>query len=166
MRTIIKSFLLFIFTINLYAQNSLPEFNNKPAYFNAKTNELIELEKSQYNTMAKAKGLFRAEGGFFISGISSSAKITKLPELKFIVKVVSGNDPTAILDLVKFEIRKDKRVFITTKSYVNSTSNSFEKINYEIKKIKEGYYYLIVKNLEKGEYFFGSYDFMYAFSVD
>lgn len=148
------------------AQTKLPEFNDKPAYFNSGTNELIELEKSQYNTMAKAKGLFSAEGGFYLNGVKSSVAIKNKSILKFIVKVNPGTDPTSVFDLVKFEIRKDKRVLITTKAKVTSTSTSFEKINYTIEKVKDGYYYLVIKNLASGEYFFGSNDFMFAFSLE
>lgn len=69
--------LLFVLVsiLNVEAQNNLPEFNDKPAYYDAKTKQLKELEKSQYNTMAKAKGLFTAEGGFFLNGATSSVKI-------------------------------------------------------------------------------------------
>lgn len=151
--------------LGLKAQN-LPEFNDKPAYFDSKTKQLMELEKSQYNTMAKAKGLFSAEGGFFLKGVSSSVKIANQAELLFVVKVAPGTDPTSVFDLVELEIRKDQRVFITTKAKATSTSTSFEKISYAVKKIKEGYYYLIVKNMKKGEYFFGSSDFMFAFSIE
>lgn len=158
---------LFILTFSsLEAQIILPEFNDKPAYYDSKDKKIIELEKSQYNTMAKAKGLFKAEGGFFLSGSSSSVKIAMQNELRFIVKVLPSIDPTSVLDFVKFEVRDDKRVFITTKAKATSTSTSFEKINYQVEKIKEGYYYLIVKGLNKGEYFFGSNDFMFAFSID
>jgi len=158
---------LFILAFSsLEAQIILPEFNDKPAYFDSKYNKLIELEKSQYNTMAKAKGLFKAEGGFFLNGSSSSVKIAMQNELRFIVKVLPSIDPTSVLDFVKFEVRDDKRVFITTKAKATSTSTSFEKINYQVEKIKEGYYYLVVKELNKGEYFFGSNDFMFAFSID
>ena len=45
------------------AQNNLPEFNDKPAYFDSKTKQTKELEKSQYNTIAKAKGLFSGYSG-------------------------------------------------------------------------------------------------------
>jgi len=166
MKTIVTVMLILFSVLTAKAQNALPEFNDKPSYFDAKTKQLVELEKSQYNTMAKAKGLFSAEGGFFLKGISSSVRIAKQEELKFIVKVTPGIDPTSVFDLVKFEIRKDQRVFITTKAKTTSTSTSFEKISYEVKKIKEGYYYLIVKKLDKGEYFLGSSDFMFAFGID
>lgn len=166
MKTIVTVMLILFSVLISKAQSVLPEFNDKPAYFDTKTKQLVELEKSQYNTMAKAKGLFKAEGGFFLNGSTSSVKIAKQEELKFIVKVTPGIDPTSVFDLVRFEIRKDQRVFITTKAKTTSTSTSFEKINYEVKKIKDGYYYLIVKKLDKGEYFFGSNDFMFAFSVD
>ncbi len=156
----------FLFSILTVEAQNLPEFNDKPAYYNVKTKTLTELEKSQYNTMAKAKGLFKAESGFFLNGTSSSVRIPKQEELKFILKTTPGIDPTSVFDLVKFEIRKEQRVFITTTAKSTSTSTSFEKISYDVKKIKEGYYYLVVKNLDKGEYFLGSSGFMFAFGID
>lgn len=165
MKTVLTVTLIFLSFLNLKAQN-LPEFNDKPAYIDTKTKQLKELEKSQYSTMAKAKGLLSAEGGFFLNGASSSVKIAKQAELQFIVKVAPRTDPTSVFDLVQFEVRKDQRVFITTKAKATSSSTSFEKISYDVKKIKDGYYYLIVKTLDKGEYFFGSNDFMFAFSVE
>lgn len=159
--------LLFFICISLSVQaQNLPEFNDKPAYLDPKTKQLKELEKSQYNTMAKAKGIFKAEGGFSLNGSSSSVKFPKQDELNFIAKITPGQDPTSIFDLAQFEVRKDQRVLITTLAKATSTTTSFAKINYEVKKIKEGYYYLIAKNLDKGEYFFGSKDFMFAFGVE
>lgn len=156
--------LLFCSFLNLRAQ-IIPEFNDKPAFYDSKTKALVELEKSQYNTMAKAKGLFKAEAGFYLNGSSSPVKIEKQQDLSFIVKVQPGTDPTSVFDLVQFDVKNDKRVFITSKATVAGSSNSFTKIDYQVKKIKEGIYYLIVTNLQPGEYFFGSKDFMFAFSV-
>jgi len=167
MKSIIVTLIILSSFIYVKAQNTLlPEFNDKPAYYNVKDKKLVELEKSQYNTLAKAKGLFKAEAGFFINESSSPVKISKQTELKFIIKVTPGTDPTSVVDFVKFEVRDNKRVFITTKAKVTSTSTSFEKIMYVVEKIKEGNYFLIVKNLDKGEYFFGSSEFMFAFSVE
>lgn len=166
MKNYISILLVVVSFTNTKAQTKLPEFNHKPAYYNSSTNELIDLEKSQYNTMAKAKGLFSAEGGFYLNGTKSPIAITNKGTLKFIVKVIPGTDPTSVFDLVKLEIRKDKRVLITTKAKVTSTSTSYEKVNYTVEKIKDGYYYLVVKNLVAGEYFFGSNDFMFAFSLE
>lgn len=159
--------LLFFICISLVvnAQN-LPEFNDKPAFLDPATKQLKELEKSQYNTIARAKGMFKAEGGFSLNGISSSVKLPRKDELKFIVKITPGVDPTSVFDLAQFEVRKDQRVFITTLAKATSTSTSVAKINFEVVKIKEGYYYLIARNLDKGEYFFGSKDFMFAFGVE
>lgn len=164
-----KAFILIailISSIITKAQNSLPEFNDKPVYFDSKAKQIRELEKSQYNTLAKAKGLFSAESGFFLKGISSNVKIPKQEEVIFIVKVTPGTDPTSVFDLVQFEVRKDQRVFITSKAKATSNTTSFEKINYEVKKLKEGYYYLTMKNPGPGEYFFGASDFMFAFSIE
>ena len=143
----------------------IPEFIDNPAFYDPKKKILVELEKSQYNTIAKAKGLFKAEAGFFLNGSSSPVKIDKEQELSFMVKVQPGTDPTTVFDLVQFDVKNGKRVFITSKATVAGSSNSYTKIDYEVKKIKEGVYYLIVPNLQAGEYFFGSKDFMFAFSI-
>jgi len=167
MKSTIVTVLILASCFNLKAQNIfLPEFNDKPAYYNTQEKKLVELEKSQYNTVAKAKGLFKVEGGFFLNGTSSPVKITRQAALKFVIKVTAGTDPTSVVDLVKFKVRENKRVFITTTAKTTSTSTSFEKISYSTEKIKEGYYYLIVKNLDKGEYFFGATEFMFAFSIE
>lgn len=157
-----------LFSVNLLNAQTppLPEFNDKPAYYDTKEKKLVELEKSQYNTTAKAKGIFKAEAGFYMDGSSSPVKIKKQDELKFIVKVTPGTDPTSVLDLAKFEVRSDKRVLITAKAKVTSSTNSFTKINYGVEKVKDGYYYLNVKNLAAGEYFFGSAEFMFAFTIE
>ncbi|TKC06644.1 hypothetical protein FA048_15675 [Pedobacter polaris] len=159
------SFLFLLFSVLVTRAQTLPEFNEKPAYYDNKSGKLIELEKSQYNTMAKAKGLFKAEGGFVLNGISSPVKIEAQKELKFIVKVSPNTDPTSVFDLAKFTVRGNQRVFITTIAKSTSTTNSVEKIAYEVSKIKDGYYHLTVRNLANGEYFFGTKDFMFAFSV-
>lgn len=158
-------YILFLSLTNLKAQIPLPEFNDKPAYFEQNKKQLVELEKSQYNTMAKAKGLFSAEAGFFLEGATSKVLIPRQTELKFIVKVVPGTDASAIFDLAQFEIRKDKRVFIASQAKIGSSSTSYQKIDFELVKIKEGFYYLVAKNLTAGQYFFGSKDAMFAFSV-
>ena len=167
MKSTLAAFLLLASICQLNAQNTqLPEFNDKPAYYHAKDKKLVELEKSQYNTLAKAKGIFKAEAGFFLNGTTSPVKISIQEELKFIVKVAEGVDPTSVFDLAKFEIRDNKRVLITAKANATSSTNSLTKINYSIEKIKDGYYYLVVKELDKGEYFFGSSQFMFAFSIE
>lgn len=166
MKKLVTAVVGLILFLAVKAQENLPEFNNKPAYIDSKSKQLVELEKSGYNSLAKAKGLFKAEGGYFLEGTSSSVKITQQPELKFIVKVSPGTDPSSLLDLAQFEIRKEKRVFITTTASSTSTTSTVKKISYEVKKLKEGYYYLIARNLAKGEYFFGSSESMFTFSVE
>jgi len=167
MKSTIVTLIMLSSFFNVKAQNTLlPEFNDKPAFYSVKDKKLVELEKSQYNTLAKAKGLFKAEGGFFLNGNTSTVKIARQAVLKFVIKVPPGTDPTSVLDLVKFEVKDSKRIFITTKAKATSTSTSFEKISYAVEKIKEGYYYLIVKDLDQGEYFFGSSEFMFAFGVE
>lgn len=162
-----RIFLLIFSLLSFFGVQSqqLPEFNNKPAFVDPVSKDLVELERSQYNTIAKAKGLFKAEAGFFINGSSSRVKIEKMQELIFLVKVHPGADPADIFDLVQFKVKNDKRIFMPAKAALANSSNSYEKIPYAVKKIKDGYYQLIVKNINEGEYFFGSSEFMFAFSI-
>ena len=166
MKNVLLTLLLISFLYGTAQSQLLPEFNDKPAWYNTKDKKLIELEKSQYNTLAKAKGLFKAEAGFYLNESTSPVKIPQQKELKFIIKVTDGTDPTSVVDRGKLEVRDNKRVLITAKAKMTSSSNSYEKISFDTEKIKDGYYYLIVKELGKGEYFFGSTDFMFAFSVE
>ena len=162
---ILSNILLLLCCFTVAGAQNLPEFKEKPSYLDTKTGKLIELEKSQYNAMAKAKGLFKAEVGFVLNGASSTISILAQKELKFVVRVADGIDPTSIFDLAKFSIRGNQRIFITTVAKATSTTTSLEKIPFEVKKIKNEYYYLIVKELQSGEYFFGSKEFMFAFSI-
>lgn len=149
-------------------QYPLPEFNDKPFYYNPSSNELIELEQSQYNTLTKATGLGTARSGFFIKGISSSVRIQYTPNQNFIVRVIPGADPKAVLDLVAYSLKSDMRVLIVSKAnaWSGSSSTSYDKINYQVRKIADGVYLLTVNDLQPGEYFWGSKDFMFAFGVD
>lgn len=165
MKYLVFTVLLFLSFLQMKAQVSLPEFNEKPAYYDQNSKKLVELERSQYNMIAKAKGLFSAEAGFFLEGTTSDVKIKNELELQFIVKVLPGIDAAAVFDLGKFEVRKGKRVFITSVAKIASNSTSYQKIKFDVVKIKEGFYYVNVRNLSPGEYFFGSKDAMYAFAV-
>lgn len=162
---ILSNILLLLCCFTVAGAQNLPEFKEKPSFVEGKTGKLIELEKSQYTPMAKAKGLFKAEGGFVLNGASSPVSILGQKELKFVVRVADGIDPTSIFDLAKFTIRGNQRIFITTVAKATSTTTSLEKIPFEVKKIKNEYHYLIVKELQSGEYFFGSKEFMFAFAI-
>jgi hypothetical protein len=60
--------------------------------------------------------LFRLESGYFLYGGSSSVKIPKKAELKFVVKVNERVDATSVFDFVKAEVNKGKKIFITTRA--------------------------------------------------
>ncbi len=144
----------------------VPEFIDAPAYYDKATWNLQELERSQYNLMSKATGLIKAESGFFLNAAKSPVRLEVSDTLRFAIKVVPGTDPRTIIDLIQFDVRNDKRVFITSKAKGFSSSTSYEKISYGIHKISDGAYVLSVTGLQRGEYFFGSKDYMFAFGID
>lgn len=148
---------------NLYP---IPEFNDKPAYYNASGNSLQDLERSQYNIMAKATGITKAEAGYSLKNPKSYVHIPFSDTLHFIIKVLPGADPQAVVELIPFEVRGDKRVIITSKGKLTGTTTVYEKIEYRVSKIGDGIYLLTVLNLKPGEYFFGGNEYMFAFGID
>ena len=147
----------------------IPEFLNKPAYYNEHDASLVSLERSPYQPLVKARalGLGGGTAGFFLEGPASPVRITASANLEFMLKVTPGVDPETILDLGQFTIKDGKRIFITTKiKLLSADSTSYAKIPYGIKKTSEGVYLLSMSNLKPGEYFLGSADYMFAFGID
>ena len=168
MKSIATIFALFCITLSSYSQTyPSPEFNNEPSYYDTTTHTLIAIEKSNYNKLNQAKGLYGKEGGFFLNHPKSPVRIKSTTITSFIIKVTPGINPTSILDLVMFEVRGDQRVFIASKltGMGTKSTTSFEKIPYQVQKIGDGLYLLTV-SLKPGEYLLGTHDNMFAFGID
>jgi hypothetical protein len=145
-----------------------PEFTNEPSYYDTTAHSLVDLEKSHYNKLSQAKGLWGKETGFFLPHAKSSARFKAVPALRFIVMVAPGGNPSSIFDFTAFEVRDDQRVLITNKlsNAGTKSTTSVERLSFAQKKVGEGIYLLTVTNLAPGEYLFGSHDNMFAFGID
>lgn len=146
----------------------LPEFLKKPYFLEIKSNSLIELEKPRITSKAKLTGFGKAAAFAIVDNPSSPVKIKKTDVQNFIAKVSSGADPTTEFELVAFTVKKDKRqVKITEANGWNGTTKTvYETIPFQIKKLDEGAYLLIVKSLPPGEYFIATDGAYYAFSIE
>jgi hypothetical protein len=147
----------------------VPEFLNKPAYYNDHDTSLLQLERSPYHQIIKTKalGFGGATGGFFLDGAASPVRIVAGTNVQFIIKVTPGVDPETILELCQFTIKDGKRFIITVKATLGTGNTSvYVKIPFDVKKASEGVYVLTVSNMKPGEYFLGGSDQMFAFGVD
>lgn len=165
-----------------------PEFANE-VYFLKKSDSvtLIRLEKdySSIETKVKAAGFGGAEHGYEIDGEASSVRLQRGTDLSFVLSggadgsVFSAFDPTSTITLYKADVSKGKRKIYLHKGggYFSTKMKSSEKYSFSVKKIREGYWELVVdKPLPRGEYVFttqaggiGAADgsvSMYAFGID
>jgi hypothetical protein len=183
--------MLFACATAVYSQEyPEPEFANE-VYFLKKsdTMSLVRLEKdySSVDTKVKAAGIGGVEHGYEMEGEASSIRLVSGKNLSFVfsagaevsASAFSAFDPTSMVTLYRSDISKGKRKIYLHKGggYFGTKMKSSEKYSFSVKKIREGYWELVIdKPLPKGEYVFtaqsggiGAADgsvSMYAFGID
>jgi hypothetical protein len=183
-----------------------PEFANEVTLLK-KDSSLMRLEKgvSNLDTKMKMAGFGGAESGYTLDGEKSTVRIVDGNNLSFIFftgsssssindsvlkanginpasyseMTASANDPSTRISLYKVDIEKGKRKIFLQKSggSFSKKNQSSEKFSFSVKKIRDGYWELVVdKQLPKGEYAFSMMDMtgssgamgamLFAFGVD
>ena len=183
-----------------------PEFSNEIYYFKKDSSQLVRLEKgsSKMDTKMKMGGLGGAESGYEMEGDKSTTRLINGKDLSFIffngssagtssrrdsMLRANGVDPSMMqemtepsntIGLYKAETARDKRKILLQKSggmFSAGKNQSSDKYTFSVKKVREGYWVLVVdKTLPKGEYIFsmmnmgmGNMDgstLLFAFAVD
>ena len=183
-----------------------PEFANEIYYFKKDSSLLVRLEKgsSKMDTKIKMAGLGGAESGYELEGEKSTTRLNSGKDLSFIFfngssagsssrrdSMLRANgmdpsmmqemtEPSSMINLYKAESAKDKRKIFLQKTggmFSAGKNQSSDKYTLSVKKVREGYWVLVVdKPLPKGEYIFsmmnmgmGNTDgstLLFAFAVD
>jgi hypothetical protein len=167
----------------------------------------LEKGVSNLDTKMKMAGFGGAESGYSMDGEKSTVRIADGNNLSFIFftgaassssindslmksygvnqasyseMTASANDPARRISLYKVEVEKGNRKIFLQKSggtFGNKKNQSSEKYTFSVKKIRDGYWELIIdKPLPKGEYAFSMMDMtgasgamgamLFAFGVD
>jgi hypothetical protein len=149
------------------SKNLIPEFLNRPSYIDFEKDSLIDLE---YPKSYRSQRVKFGKSGYFttVAHSHSTVRIKKTGILNFIVRLESGTDPRVRFELLAFTIKKDCREIQLSEMnhWKNTVTTIYTKIDYQIKKVSEGVYVLIISNLNAGEYFFGTTEEVYAFGID
>jgi hypothetical protein len=166
----IKTFLLtlsFLALQKAQAQDSIPipEFSRKVMYLK-KNNTLSDLDRSDLSRIQKDKlmpKVVKLASGykFYIKAEGCCARVThsgKSTE-RFIVRIEPGIDPSEVIQLYKFESKKDTRILLTTKvtlgSALNDNSAKLSTFPLQFKTISPGVYIITHEDqLDDGEYVF------------
>jgi hypothetical protein len=131
-----------------------PDFENLVYFFNAASNELIDLERA---VNAKSEGTFgflNLNSSISISGLSSPIKITADPKNSFVVKLSNSNDPYTIVELLPCTQNETKQ----TRDYSPTSKKgqpAATAIPLKFKRINGNMYSITtLEPLAKGDYFF------------
>jgi hypothetical protein len=183
-----------------------PEFNNEIYYLRKDSTMLVRLEKgtSKMDTKMKMAGFGGAESGYEMEGEKATTRLINGKGLSFIYytgasaasdarrdSMMRANgadpdlmksmmDPSNMITLYKASSSREKRKVFLQKSggmFSGGKNQSSDKYTFSARKIKEGYWELLVdKTLPKGEYVFtmmnmgmGNMDgssLLFAFGID
>lgn len=151
--------LLWLVTISLpsNAQNvPEPEFSQKPYYL--KDDKLYELEKvvAPMETKAKGMGYGGVEISYSAPELKSTVRFTSGTNPVIIIKMDDGSDPSEVFSILKADIKKTKRRFVTGKMGAiigGNTSNRQKAITFSVRKLRDKVFELtFLETLQPGEY--------------
>ncbi len=152
MKNLILNLSLLLFCVLMYAQDyPKPDFKNQPMLYS--DGNLSSLEKQVAENKIKIKGL--GYGGsqqtISVPGGHSPVRVSKTPT--FIIWVDEGIDPQSLIVFSKMDVKKKKRSVAMAKysafAAYGATGKSMSgkyHVDYDIKKVQEGVYKIIVRS--------------------
>jgi len=146
----------------------VPEFDNKPMYYNKETNSLGQLERQTAEVKIKNKVVV-VETYYYYKNKTSNFRIKgNQQSTQFLYKTASNSEIDLYLTLYKFSINESKNVReLKIASGSVAGSKSFDnKITYDYKKVSNGLYLISVEGLTPGEYGFAMSTTTYLFGID
>ncbi|HEV3223740.1 MAG TPA: hypothetical protein VGZ90_12720 [Puia sp.] len=165
MKPLTLNFILLLFTYCVVAQSnnsgaSGTEILNHIYYFRPDSLIALEMTDGQMESKTKALGYGGSEAGIVIDGDKSHLRIKSGDSIRFTIKMAMAMmDPTMIIKLYRFDLRKGKREAVLSSqggaySHSKSTSNASE-INLNVLKSGSDAYIMIpATRLAPGEYGF------------
>jgi hypothetical protein len=146
-----------------------PEFEMQPYWYDEASKSLRSFEKVPFQTQTRATGLYGAEGLAFIEGRESPIQFKNVGNLIILVKIEKGKDPSDLLSICQFKVRKKRELVVSKRSsWDGGTTNKTAGLAIlEFKKIREGIYQIILtQRLERGEYAFANGKSFFAFGIE
>lgn len=147
----------------VFAQNVTveePEFAEETLLLSSDT-EGTKLNRENGSIKSKAgaslylTGIGKVKSRLTLKGKESSSPIKGKSTTRLIIKATDNKtDPNSFINIFKFEIKgKERRHQIAEAGTYSATeSNNLASVDYKAKKYGESSYYLVLENLEPGEY--------------
>ncbi len=139
---------------------SEPEFSGQIVYVKTPTEGiLLPKENAQVKTKAGASvyivGIGSVKSRLHITGKAAKTRVAKADQTAFIIRAVDNKtDPLQIINIIKFDIKGNARRAEMSKmnSFGGQSSNNMKRLEFNAKKYGKDSYYVVVDNMEAGEY--------------
>ncbi|MCO5249727.1 MAG: hypothetical protein M9887_12355 [Chitinophagales bacterium] len=172
-------FMLWSYATIVSAQSLIPDFKNQPYAING-GDHLLKLEKQTVEMKTKAKGMGYGGVSSYINLIpNASPVVLDGSNVNFVIKTDDDVDPETLFYITKCKTNnKSRQVEMQRTSAfaaygAGGKSTKKDQVSYEIEKIQDNVYKIVIGNLEAGEYAFintaqgasGSSSIVYAFGI-
>lgn len=163
-RIIISAFALFMcFTTNTFAQNVTveePDFAEETLLLTSDSEGVILTRENGFiKTKAGASlyltGIGKVKSRLTLKGATSLSKTHGSSCTRLIIKAADNKtDPNSFINIFRFETNNKERRYQLAEAGTLSAAkdNNIASIAYKAKKYKESSYYIVLDNLEPGEY--------------
>ena len=160
------------------AQSLIPDFKNQPYAING--DKLVKLEKQTVEMKVKAKAMGYGGVSNYINMIpNTSPVVLSGSDVSFVIKTDDDVDPETLFYITLCKTSKKGRQVEMQRTSAfagygaGGKSTKKDQVAYEIEKIQDNVYKIVVGHLEPGEYAFintaqgasGSNSIVYAFGV-
>jgi hypothetical protein len=132
---------------------SIPEFKNKVSVI--KETALSDLEQTDLSIDLNTSP-FTGTSKMDMKAMGKSSPVVTTTSSEYIVKLDSGTDPEAAVELFRFEVEKKSRKVNIGKAVMGKSTNmELPKVKLMFTKVQDGVYKITpAKPLERGEYVF------------
>jgi len=141
-------------TASAHAPN--PAFLNQVYYYWSDSLLACPKTEGQMENKMKAMGLGGSQMGYTMDGSKAALRIKAGDSLRFVVKMVTMGDPSSMLQLLRFESKKDSRQsLMSSQSRFGGNKNPKNQVSFDVQRSGTDVFILIPSpRLTPGEYGF------------
>ena len=133
-----------------------PAFLNQVYYYWSDSLLACPKTEGQMENKMKAMGFGGSQMGYTMDGSKAALRIKEGDSLRFVVKMVTMGDPSSMLQLLRFESKKDSRqALMSTQSRFGGNKDHKNQVSFDVQRSATDVFILIPSSrLTPGEYGF------------
>lgn len=158
--------ILFFFLVGTSQAQIVPDASAEPDFVGEvcavmPDSTIVKLEKesillrTRANASAVIFGIGKMKTKLIVEGAGAGVRLKSGQSISFIVRAVDNNtDPMSIVNIFRFESKKDKRMaeIASVSSFGSKKSNKLERLSFTGRKFGESSYLIVLDETPVGEY--------------